>query len=157
MTIGEKLEQELDKILSGQPWYGRPIYDILADVSFEAAFEKPIASAHSIAEILLHMLAWTEEVMDRLNGMSANTPVSGDWPETGAPDEEKWKRWVSDYKLVNVNLAVIIRDFPDEQWCFPIIDERGIEPVATHEEMVHGSIQHQIYHGGQIALLSKAL
>ncbi|PTQ93137.1 putative damage-inducible protein DinB [Mucilaginibacter yixingensis] len=157
MTTGEKLEQELDKILSGQPWYGRSVYDILADVSFEAAFEKPIANAHSIAEILLHMLAWTEEVMDRLNGMSANTPVSGDWPETGAPDEEKWKRWVSDYKLVNVNLAVIIRDFPDEKWCFPIIDERGTAPVATHEEMVHGSIQHQIYHGGQIALLSKAL
>lgn len=157
MTTGEKLEQELDKILSGQPWYGRSIYDILADVSFEAAFERPIANAHSIAEILLHMLAWTEEVMDRLNGMSANVPVSGDWPETGAPDEEKWKRWVSDYKLVNVNLAVIIRDFADEKWCFPIIDERGTEPVVTHEEIVHGSIQHQIYHGGQIALLSKAL
>lgn len=156
MTTGEKLEQELDKILSGQPWYGRPIYDILADVTFETAFEKPVNGAHSIAEVLLHMASWTEEVIDRLNGMSANTPVSGDWPAPGSPDEEKWKRWINDYKLMNVNLAVIIRDFPDEKWIFPIIDERGSEPVVTNEELVAGSIQHQIYHSAQIALLNKA-
>ncbi len=67
MTTSEKLQQELQKVLSGQPWYGDPIYAILDRITFESAYENPPGSAHNIAEIILHMLSWTEEVMDRLN------------------------------------------------------------------------------------------
>lgn len=157
MTTGEKLEQELDTVLSHRPWYGNCIYDILGKVSFEAAFEKPLPNAHSIAEILLHMLSWTEEVIDRINGMTAGMPVSGDWPPvSGTPTEEKWTLWLSDFKLVNTNLALLIRDFPDEQWQEPIVDLRGTVPVVSYEDLVRGFIQHQVYHAGQIAILMKA-
>jgi hypothetical protein len=57
------------------------------------------------------MVAWTEEVMDRMNGMTAGVPTSGDWPETGKPDEQKWQNYVDDLKLVNVNLIRIIQNF----------------------------------------------
>ena len=154
MSITEQLEQELNKVLSGQPWYGSPIYDILGQVTFETAYEKPAKGVHSIAQIILHMLSWTEEVMDRMNGMTASTPSSGDWPDPGAPDEQKWQLWVEDLKLVNVNLIKIIRDFLDEQWDDKIDDKRGYEPT-TYEELIHGFFQHQIYHAGQIALLVK--
>lgn len=155
MKTGEKLQQELEKVLLGQPWYGSPIYNILSKITFESAYEKPLPAAHNVAEILLHMLSWTEEVMDRLNGMTAGTPSSGDWPDPGAPDEQKWKMWIDDLKLANVNLSKIIRDFPEEQWTNLIDDKRGNEPVTTYEELVYGFIQHQIYHAGQIALLVK--
>ena len=62
MTTSEKLQNELKKVLSGDPWYGNPVYQIIEQVTFEAAFEKPAGTAHNIAEIVLHMLAWTEEV-----------------------------------------------------------------------------------------------
>ena len=154
MKTGEKLVKEFEDILSGGPWYGDPIYKILDRITFDSAYEKPIPAAHNVAEILLHMLSWTEEVMDRMNGMTASTPSSGDWPDPGAPDEQKWQLWVEDLKLVNVNLIKIIRDFPDEQWDDKIDDKRGYEPT-TYEELIHGFFQHQIYHAGQIALLVK--
>jgi len=154
MKTGEKLVKEFEDILSGGPWYGDPIYKILDRITFDSAYEKPIPAAHNVAEILLHMLSWTEEVMDRMNGMTASTPSSGDWPDPGAPDEQKWQLWVEDLKLVNFNLIKIIRDFPDEQWDDKIDDKRGYEPT-TYEELIHGFFQHQIYHAGQIALLVK--
>ena len=154
MKTGEKLVKEFEDILSGGPWYGDAIYKILDRITFDSAYEKPIPAAHNVAEILLHMLSWTEEVMDRMNGMTASTPSSGDWPDPGAPDEQKWQLWVEDLKLVNVNLIKIIRDFPDEQWDDKIDDKRGYEPT-TYEELIHGFFQHQIYHAGQIALLVK--
>lgn len=159
MTTSEKLQNELKKVLSGDPWYGNPVYQIIEQVTFEAAFEKPAGTAHNIAEIVLHMLAWTEEVMDRMNGMSAGLPSSGDWPPTGNPEEQKWQNYVNDLKLVNVNLLSIIRDFPDEQWNEPINDERNCESGSgvTYEELVNGLIQHHIYHSGQIAILNRVI
>ncbi|WP_179416020.1 DinB family protein [Mucilaginibacter sp. E4BP6] len=157
MTTSEKLQQELEKVLSGRPWYGKGIYDTLAKVSFEAAYEKPPGSVHNIAEIVLHMVAWTEEVMDRMNGMTAGVPSSGDWPEIGKPDEQKWQNYVDDLKLVNVNLIGIIQKFPEEQWDEPIDDQRGDRPVVTYEALINGLIQHHIYHAGQIALLNRII
>jgi len=157
MTTSEKLQQELEKVLSGRPWYGTGIYATIAKISFEAAYEKPPGSAHNIAEIVLHMVAWTEEVMDRMNGMTAGVPTSGDWPETGKPDEQKWQNYVDDLKLVNVNLIGIIQNFPEEQWGDLIDDQRGDRPVVTYEALINGLIQHHIYHAGQIALLNRII
>jgi len=155
--IADKLIEEFEKVCSGQPWYGSPIYDILGQVTFETAYERPVKNGHTIAEIILHMLSWTEEVIDRLNEKPASLPLSGNWPEPGTPDEYKWKMWIDDLKLVDVNLVRTIRDFPEDKWNEPIIDERGDEPVTTYKELVEGFIQHQVYHAGQIALLNKAI
>ncbi|HVW15213.1 MAG TPA: DinB family protein [Mucilaginibacter sp.] len=157
MTTSEKLQHELQNVLSGNPWYGDNVYSIIEKVSFEAAFEKPQGAAHSIAEIALHMLSWTEEVMDRLNGKDAGPPLSGDWPETGAPEEQKWQNYVNDLKLVNVNLQRVIGEFDEDKWSEPMNDKR--EPAlgtgVSYEELVNGLIQHHIYHSGQISILNR--
>jgi uncharacterized damage-inducible protein DinB len=157
MTTSEKLSHELQNTLSGDPWYGNPVYQIIEQVSFEAAFEKPPGAAHTIAEIVLHMLSWTEEVLDRLNGKTASQPLSGDWPETGKPDEQKWQNYVNDLKLVNVNLLGLIQNFPEEKWAEPMTGERnrGAGSGVSYEALVNGLIQHHIYHSGQIALLNR--
>jgi len=156
MTRSGKNKNEQEVILSGNPWYGDSIYTIIEQVGFDAAYEKPPGSAHNIAGILLHMLAWTEEVMDRMNGLAAQMPSSGDWPDPGDPDEQKWQNYVNDLKLVNVNLLGVIQNFPEEQWDEPINDPRSDETVLTYQ-MTNGFIQHQVYHAGQIALLTRIL
>jgi len=159
MTISEELSGKLQTILSGDAWYGPPVYKIIEGISFEAAYEKPPGSAHNIAEIVLHMIAWTEEVMDRMNGLPSGIPTSGDWPPTGAPDEQKWQNYVEDLKLVNVNLIGIIQKFSPEQWDELTTDERDRElgTGVTYEELINGLIQHHIYHSGQIALLNRII
>lgn len=156
-TTAEILQYKLENSFSGQPWYGTAIYQIIDNVSFEAAYEKPSGAAHNIAEILLHMISWTEEVLDRLNEKPAGVPLSGDWPETGVPDEQKWQMYKDDLKLVNVNLVKAIQDLPSEKWDQPIIDDRNTEPVTTYAELIDGFVQHQIYHAGQIAILNKII
>lgn len=159
MTISEELSSKLQTILSGDPWYGPSVYKIVEGISFEAAYEKPPGSAHNIAEIVLHMIAWTEEVMDRMNGLPSGIPTSGDWPPTGTPDEQKWQNYVEDLKLVNVNLIGIIQKFSPEQWDELTTDERDRElgTGVTYEELINGLIQHHIYHSGQVALLNRII
>lgn len=155
MSRSEQLKKELERVLWGNAWYGPPVYALLQQVSFEAAYEKPQGSVHSIAGIVLHMLAWTEETLDRLNGMAAGIPSSGDWPDPGKPDEQKWQNYVNDLKLVNVNLLGAIESFPEEKWSELINDTRETEPETAYENLVTGLIQHHVYHAGQIALLTR--
>jgi uncharacterized damage-inducible protein DinB len=155
MSKSEQLKEELERVLSGEAWYGPPVYALLERVSFEAAYEKPPGSIHTIAGIVLHMLAWTEETLDRLNGMAAGVPSSGDWPDPGKPDEQKWQNYVNDLKLVNVNLLGAIEGFPEDKWGELINDTRETEPVITYENLVTGLIRHHVYHAGQIALLTR--
>jgi uncharacterized damage-inducible protein DinB len=159
MTTSETLQQDLQNVLSGDPWYGNSIYSIIEQVTFEAAFEKPPGAAHTIAGIVLHMLSGTEEVLDRLNGKEPGLPLSGDWPETGAPDEQKWQSYVNDLKLVNVNLSAAIGNFPEDQWNEPVSSERepSLGTGVTYEGMVDGLIQHHVYHAGQIAILNRII
>ena len=157
MRTKDQLQQEIEKVFSGASWYGSPIYHIIGNVTFETAFEKPQHHVHSIAEILLHMLSWTQEVSDRMQGSAAGVPKGGDWPDTGGPDEQKWQTWVNDLKLANVNLIGIIQGFPDSNWNNQINDTRGTEPVTSFKGLIEGFLQHQIYHAGQIAILNKII
>jgi len=157
MTKSEQLKQKLEKVLSGNPWYGNSVYAIIEQISFEAAYEKPGNSVHNIAGIVLHMLSWTEEVMDRMNGMDAQLPSSGDWPDPGTPDEQKWQNYVNDLKLVNVNLIGIIQNYPEERWDDLVNSTVENDEGTTYEELVDGLIQHHVYHAGQIALLNRII
>ncbi|MBS7567106.1 DinB family protein [Mucilaginibacter sp. Bleaf8] len=155
MKTADQLQAELENVFSGQPWYGTNIYQLIAQVTFEAAYEKPAGSVHNIAGIILHMLGWTEEVINRLEGQPAGIAARGDWPDPGMPDEQKWQQLVSDLKLANVDLIGKMQHLPEDKWEQPINDQRGDEPVTTYKGLIHGFIQHQIYHAGQIALLNR--
>jgi uncharacterized damage-inducible protein DinB len=157
MMIAEQLSKDLTEVLQGTPWYGPSVYSIIDEVSFEAAFEKPPGSIHNIAGIVLHTISWTEEVIDRMNGLPSQVPSSGDWPDPGTPDEQKWQNYVSDLKLVNVNLLGIIQHFPEEQWSEQVAGTIENDPGTTFETLVKGLIQHHIYHSGQVSILNRII
>jgi uncharacterized damage-inducible protein DinB len=157
MTTSDNLQAKLQSVLSGDPWYGPSTYSIVEQVHFEAAYEKPPGHAHSIAEIILHMIGWTIEVTERMQGKTATDPAGGDWPDAGKPYEQKWQTMVSDLKLANSTLSGVIQNFDKGKWPQPIGDFRNsaLGIGVTYEELVEGLIQHHIYHSGQIALLNR--
>ena len=157
MTNSTRLYNQLSTVLYGHAWYGTPIYTIIDNIIFEAAFERTPGASHTIAEILMHMLAWTEEVTSRMQGNGAGTPKAGDWPDVGEPDEQKLQQMVNNFKLANVELLQLIDEFPEDKWSQPTNDERGrySGDELSYEAMIAGLIQHHVYHAGQIVLLNK--
>ena len=159
MSTSAKLQQQLQTILSGNAWYGTPIYSIIDAVSFETAYEKAEGASHSIAAILLHMLAWTEEATKRLEFQKASAPARGDWPDAGTPDEQKWQQLINDFKLENTRLLGLIEKFDDSKWSDGTNDDRGTYSGydASYEALINGLLQHHVYHAGQISLLNKMI
>ncbi|WP_448699729.1 DinB family protein [Mucilaginibacter sp. AW1-3] len=157
MTNSERLYNQLSTALYGHAWYGSPIYNVIDGLSFDSAYQKLPGASNSIAAILMHMLAWTEEVISRVQGNVASIPAAGDWPEVGEPSEQNLQQLINNFKLVNVELLQLISDFPEDKWNTPTNDPRGIYTgyEASYEAMVTGLIQHHVYHTGQIVLLNK--
>jgi uncharacterized damage-inducible protein DinB len=149
--IADKLEQ----VVKADPWYGPSVMKVLSQIDSSSVSIRK-GEAHTIAEILLHMIAWTEEVTARLQGSEAREPSRGDWPD---PTGKSWSDLVGMFENANESLKQKIKLLPDEKWNEMVNDFR--DPASgtgvSFIETVEGLIQHHVYHAGQIAILHKQI
>ncbi len=157
MNRSEKLSNELYNSVLGDPWHGSQIKKILEDISVENAFLRPISSAHNIIELTLHIDAWTEEVLSRFNGNISAEPTMGDWPLPKKNTEKYWQTAKQKLFTDTNELIAVIKKFHEEKLDELVGDERNISLGTgfSFEGLIIGLVQHNAYHGGQIALLKK--
>lgn len=134
-------------------WHGPALMDLIDDVTAEQAAARSIAGAHSIWELVLHATAWTEIARERLIGSANADPTpEEDWPPVGDKSAEAWRAARERMKDAHRELAADVAKLGDS-------DLIGRVPGKDHTvlTMVHGIVEHDAYHSGQIAVLKKAL
>ena len=155
----ERIVDQLHREHEGDPWHGSPLRAILHGITHAHAAARPIPAGHSIWELVLHITAWKGEVRRRLSGAPAGEPQEGDWPAVGDPTLERWRAALERLETVHRELLNGIRALPEQQLFEPSNDSRDRETGAgvSYYVLLHGIVQHDVYHSGQIALLKKAL
>ena len=159
MTRSENLSNELYNSIFGEPWYGSSAISILQNISVEQAFQKPIPSAHNIIELTLHITAWTEDVLSRLNRNKPSEPQIGDWPVPENKTEEYWNTVKQNLFDTTNKLISVVQKFPEEKLDEILGGERNdlLGTGFPFEGLISGIVQHNAYHLGQISLLKKFL
>jgi uncharacterized damage-inducible protein DinB len=159
MNEVSRIVDQLEREQSGDPWHGSPLARILEGITWQQAATKPLRGAHSIWQIVLHMTGWKNEVRRRLSGAPAAEPMHGDWPEVGNVTVERWIEAREHLELAHRLLVSAVKDFPEPNLFVPTNDTRDRELGfgVTYYELLHGVIQHDVYHAGQIAILKKGL
>ena len=160
MKEGARIADELRRAYDGDPWHGLPLTRVLAGLSAHAAATRPISTANSIWEIVLHICAWTEEVHRRLQGLWPGEPRRGDWPVVQKPSDEAWEEAKNDLDRAHVALLRALASMPDERlWDVvgPQVRDQVQGTGTTFYVMLHGLVQHTVYHTAQIATLRRAL
>jgi uncharacterized damage-inducible protein DinB len=148
-----RLEDQLRRALEGEAWHGPSVLESLAGLSAAQAASHPIAGAHSIWELVLHLGSDYDLVLRRLAGDGRLLTAAEDWPACPASTEENWQQTVQELKLLNKKLRQAVREFPSERLDDPLVPET---PHTAYEQFI-GVTQHHLYHAGQIALLKRAL
>lgn len=151
----ELIVDQLQREHSGDPWHGSPLRDLLADVDAAQATRRPIAHAHSIWELVLHITSWKQEVAKRARGGPASEPQSGDWPAVGDPSPARWQAALNALEEAHRDLIAAIEALSEDRMLEATNDPRN-RPLGTgvsYYVMLHGIVQHDVYHSGQIALL----
>jgi uncharacterized damage-inducible protein DinB len=149
----DRLEEQLRRALEGEAWHGPSVLESLAGVSAAQAASHPIAGAHSIWELVLHLGTDYDLVLRRLAGDGRPLTAAEGWPACPASTEENWQQTVQELKLLNKKLRQAVREFPEERLDAPLVPE---PPYSAYTQFI-GVTQHNLYHAGQIALLKRAL
>jgi len=152
------LDEEITRATEGEAWHGPSIREALAGVDCETASARPIATAHSIWEIVLHLTAWATEVERRLREQSRRLLGEQDWPRVASTTADAWTAAQEDLVDAHLRLRHSIREFSPARLAHPVPFEgdRARGDDGSFYVMLHGLAQHDAYHTGQIAMLKKA-
>jgi uncharacterized damage-inducible protein DinB len=159
-TEATRIADQLRRAFDGEAWHGDSLFQILETVSAAQATARPIAGAHTIWELVLHIAAWDGAVLRRLNGAvvvlsdAENFPPVTDTIDADTSDAA-WRKAQAETRRVHEELINTVAGLPDSR-----LDDLvpGKEKEGAHYTlyyMLHGLIQHELYHAGQIALLKK--
>ena len=153
----ERLRDELQRAVSKGPWHGPSLVALLDGVSAADAAAHPIPGAHSIWELVAHLTAWARESARRIREGRCGEPPEGDWPKVPAPSDTAWRSAREGLDAAHRELLAELDTLSPELLDEPLRDDRQGSTPTSRALLLHGVAQHDAYHGGQIALLRKAL
>ncbi|HLW55210.1 MAG TPA: DinB family protein [Candidatus Angelobacter sp.] len=150
-----RIADQTRRAFEGKAWHGPSLKELLDGVTPEQANARPIAGANSIWDLVLHIEFWTRAALQAANGVAmpkmAGT-ASGDWEPVKDASTVAWSEAKNKMFQTCGQLGRAIEQFGDS---------RLTETVPGRQYdfyyLFHGIVQHSLYHGGQIALLKRAL
>lgn len=147
----ERIIDQLRRAYDGDAWHGSPLRAILADVSAKTAAAKPIRDAHSIREIVRHITFWHDGVRRRIGGEPVAVGEAEQWPDAIDADGAGWPRDLADLERAHLALLETLGRLGEQDLERPV-------PGQSYNFyiLLHGLVQHNLYHAGQIALLKRA-
>jgi len=152
MSEAERIADQLRRAYEGGAWHGPAVREVLAGVTAAQAARRPLSDAHTIWEIVLHIATWESVVRRRLEGEEiGELSPEQDWRPVRETSDAAWKNALADLEKNNRQLRDVIARVPESRLSETV-------PVKGYSvyTMLHGVIQHDLYHAGQMALLKKA-
>ncbi|TGD81330.1 DinB family protein [Hymenobacter wooponensis] len=155
-----RLLDQLRRAYDGDAWSGPSLQATLAGLTVAQAVAHPLAGAHSIWEIVLHLYTWLETVRRRLETNTLLGPTDEEnWPLVPAePTEAAWQHAQQQLRQAHERLLDAISGMHDadlDLFLAPLPEYSAGTP-GSYYVLLHGLVQHNQYHTGQIALLRKA-
>jgi hypothetical protein len=164
----DRILEQMERAFDGDAWHGPSVRETLRGVRAHYAAQRLIPGAHTIWEIVLHMEGWKKEVVKRLEGHPAGIPDKGDWPEVIDTGDQAWQgarqrlaathdEIVRDDRPLNERLSVAAASSADEDPFEGSHRNPALGTGLSFYTMLHGIVQHDVYHTGQMALLKKSI
>ena len=147
-----RILDQMDRAFHGEAWHGPSLMSLLEGVSAEDASKHTIHGVHSIWELVNHIAAWHTVAQHRLAGETVDVPQERDWPHVWEVTETAWKRALDDLAESRARLRKAAEALRDSD-----LDQIPAGTSVSRYQLLHGVVQHDLYHAGQIAILKKAL
>ena len=144
-----------ESTLSGQPWFGRAVYEMLGEVEESKANTKPNGTEHSMLDLVWHMNTWAEFTLGAVENRTVEEMKkieANDWRAID-PAVHTCKKGIEQLKATHNRLIELLKQKEDDAYLKDIVTNRQY----NFRFLLNGLIQHNIYHLGQIAYLKKML
>lgn len=155
-TEVERIRDQFRRAFEGEAWHGPSVLQLLNGITAQQAASHPIPGAHSIWELTLHIAAWESACKRRLEGDPAQLADAEDWQPIDDTSEAAWESTKQSLIDNHRELLNAISNVDESRLNEPVIKDPNI-PFSSVYVTLHGGVQHDLYHAGQIAMLKKAL
>jgi uncharacterized damage-inducible protein DinB len=151
MSEMRRIVDQLERAYRGEAWHGPALREVLKGVTARQAFRRALPRAHSIAELVLHITAWTQSPADAIIGTPMPPVIPEfDWPVPAASTARTWRLALDSLDRAHRLLISRASGLTDRRM-------KAIVPGRKYDFyfLLQGVIQHNLYHAGQIAILKK--
>jgi hypothetical protein len=140
----------MEQTFEGRPYYGpsESVLGVLENVTAAVAVRQPPGSVHSIWEIVAHLTTELDYAREVVEGTAK--PFGDTWPAINDRSEAAWQEALKGLKEANRSLVRAVRKLDDT-----ILGQQPIHVRGPFYLMLHGTMQHNVYHAGQISLLAR--
>ena len=152
----ERIRDQFHRAFEGEAWHGPSVLKLLEGITAQQAAAHPIPGAHSIWELTLHIAAWERACKRRLEGDPAQLTDQEDWRPINDTSDAAWESTMQHLIDNHRELLNAIAKVDESRLNEPIMKDPNI-PFSSVYVTLHGGVQHDLYHAGQIAMLKKAL
>jgi uncharacterized damage-inducible protein DinB len=152
MSEVTRIVDQMRRGWDGDAWHGTPLWTILRDITASEANARPIPGGHTIAEIVQHLAYWKEATISRIAGNLVSPAHDEQWPPHPDASEAAWHEALKILETWHQALMIVVEKLNDEELAQPIAG-RDYDVYVQ----LHGTLQHDLYHAGQIALLKRAV
>jgi uncharacterized damage-inducible protein DinB len=144
------IAEQLRRAFEGEAWHGPALLELIENVDPATAAATPLPGVHSIWELILHVAAWDGAAIRRLEGETVQLTGTANFPIVPQPSDTAWREAIAQVKLTHDTLVTMVAALPDSRLHDQV-------PGKDHDFyfMLHGVVQHELYHAGQIAILKK--
>jgi uncharacterized damage-inducible protein DinB len=141
----QKIIDILSHTYEKNAWHGPSVKETLSDVSIDQIHHR-IGNGNSIIELVAHMTAWRNFVIEKLKGNDSFDVTD----ELNFPKGKDWQLVLNELDKSQSDLISALEKTPNEKL-------QEVVPGRKYKffTMIHGIIHHDLYHTGQIVLLKK--
>lgn len=147
-----RIADQLKRAHDGTAWHGPSLSEILQDVDAGMASKRLFSKGHTIWEIVLHITAWEKAVLESLSGSPLDLKDQEDWPAPQDGKPEAWKKLLEELGTNHRNLQVALSGLQDS-----VLQKEVEQSEYNLYTLLHGVIQHTLFHAGQVSMLRRAL
>lgn len=149
-TETARILDQLRRAYRGPAWHGPSVREALEGVTVSRASARPLAAAHTIWELVLHVAVWEDVVLRRIQDEKVMPTDEEDWPTPRRVTESAWAEALERLERTHERLERLVEGLDDAA-----LDRKPAHSSSTVYTLLHGAIQHDLYHAGQIAILAK--
>lgn len=152
MNLTVQIAKHLKEIYFGKNWTFSNLKDNLTDVTWQQATTQ-VYSFNTIATLVYHMNYYVSAVLKVLQGEPLNAKDKYSFDHPPIQSQQDWEKLLDKTWTDVENFARLIEQLPESKLWENLSDEK----YGNYYRNIHGIIEHNHYHLGQIVLIKKIL
>ena len=149
-SLTERVTKQLNDFYNGDNWVTDNLEKKVFSLTPSIALTKAQGHSHSVSQLVSHITAWRNFVLQKLNGnrdYDIEDNSTADWPKP-----VDWNATRKEFEICHLNLVGAIKNFPVEQW-HTKVPGRNYSFIY----LINGIVEHDYYHYGQIGSVIAAI